>query len=277
MEIKNELIVTKKLLKELGASKEILVSFSEAFPNSRRGVKFSEVVDHFITYPLDYGYFVSWLFKNVPENETVLVIDKTYIDSSIYYNGSIHIKNNLSLDKKNRIYAKGRLKVDGNLFITENAEISAFKINVKNLKLTKYATIFDSFLINADIINMGDDSQITDSECNIIAKTINLYNSSKIYCNSIRANDLILKQGGRILNKFISACKIINTSGKIHTYADIKAKVIENTKFGQIGVQNSLLHITANRIYNSYSTIYGYIRVKTYENDSHSVMEEIIS
>lgn len=277
MEIKNELIITKKLLKELGASKEILVSFSEAFPNSRRGVKFSEVVDHFITYPLDYGYFVSWLFKNVPENETVLVIDKTYIDSNIYYNGSVHIKNNLSLDKKNRIYAKGRLKVDGNLFITENAEISAFKINVKNLKLTKYATIFDSFLINADIITMGDDSQITDSECNIIAKTINMYNSSKIYCNSIRANDLILKQGGRILNKFISVCKIINTSGKIHTYADIKAKEIENTKFGQIGVQNSLLHITANRIYNSYSTIYGYIRVKTYENDSHSVMEEIIS
>ena len=197
---KEEFIITREWLEEMGALESGLQNFKKHFPNGGEAL---EVLKRCEELNLGLG---SWLVDFLPPIYPPLELNDLIGD--LFYPNDVHIKGDLST--QGLIYIKGNLKVDGKLTVN------------------KYGNIYsDKGCVNADEIYISGDASIHHTQIKANSIIISGY---AVIVGDTKAKVINFK-GGHI-NGDVDANEIINDGGLI--VGDVKTIRIENIKDGQI-------------------------------------------
>lgn len=244
---KEELIITREWLDDMGAYGNLLRAFERYFPNGGTALEVLKKCEE-----LDYRDFGEWLVDWLPPIYPPLELNN--LIGSLFYPNDVHIKGDLST--QDSLYSKGSLKVDGKLTVHGDGKVysSTGDVNANVIDIRRKASIFLAMqaLVKANSITMSDFSIIG---ADIIADNININRHAQILGDA--KAKIINFKGGFIWGN-VDADEIINDGGEIRE--GVKAIKIQNIN-GEIG-----RNVDADEIINDGGLIRGDVKTIRIEN-----------
>lgn len=124
-----------------------LYSYKSHFRNNANVL---EVLQHFSNK--NGIFFAIWLADRLPFNTVDLDI-KDFQDNYLVYNGNVNVKGDIDLSVLDRIYVKGNLNINGNLYLKDTVYVYAKEIKAKKVFMDLGSKVIGN--IKAQRVSMG--------------------------------------------------------------------------------------------------------------------------